>query len=491
MGASNSSAAQLFEPLIYPAMSPVPGERSPCLSWIGGRGTPATLFLISEHTLIHVPKFKKLVVIGGTESEIFVKDVVERLDIDKNEVKTVTMQDFKYANNYVFFEIFDPDKASKEQAEDSDEDAVPKIDMDGPATLSAQQYLRKLIYLFSEENRKYLQKTPSLLLTSTIKSQKNIIDWLGGGSIACTDHRMDEIYSNWNQGRINVFYQNSIISRGLDIPFYHTTFVYSCNFATPYWTAIRNHLQELLLKPAEDGADQAAEGEKYNLIREKIDDISRIINKIQLDETTNGLLRTAPVPGRYEDHIKLVIFSERHNSLVAGARCNGTTTIPVSTATPIEPLIGAIMRLIDPVMNPAANPAVRQLTPHAFKPVDVAEAKTLITQYMTNYEDVVETYNLPIEKVGFLILTHPNLIQGRRLSETALINVLLELTRHHIGKKTLQKVIMKMLEANLLKSSLSSSGELHRMYHINEVFLASLSDEKTRDELIRARLLAI
>ena len=186
MGAANTNAGELFEPLLYPAKAPFDSKRNPTLSWIGGRGTPSTLFAIAERTLIHVPKFKKLVVIGGTEAELFVKDVTERLEIDNSEVKTITMQDFKYANNYVFFEIFDPDRASKQNSpEENDDDAVSlNLDEDTTKTLTGPEYLRKLIYLYSEENRKYLQKTPSLLLTSTIKSQNSINDWLGGGSIS-------------------------------------------------------------------------------------------------------------------------------------------------------------------------------------------------------------------------------------------------------------------------------------------------------------------
>ena len=299
---------------------------------------------------------------------------------------------------------------------------------------------------------------------------------------------MDEIYTNWESGRVNVFYQNSIISRGLDIPFYHTTFVYSCNFATPYWTAVRNHLQEMLITPAEDGADQDAEQKKYNAIKERVDEITRIITKIQMDETTNGILRTAPVPGRYEDHVKLVIFSEKHAPLVAGARCNGVTTIPIATTTPIEPLVGIFRRLVDPVVCTPANTSIEHLTLRPFKPAGIPEAKDIIAQYMSNYEEAVESYNLPIEKVGTVILQHVALLAGRRISETALIAHILEKVNYHIGKKNIRKVIQRMIEGNILKSSISDSGALHRMYHINLTVLAAISDEQARSPTITALL---
>ena len=492
MGKASSNVTQIFEPLIYPAGSPFPGKTTPALSWMAGHGAHSTLFAISERTLMHVPKFKKLVVIGGTEAELFVKNVSERLEIEKNNVKTITMQDFKYANNYVFFEIFDPDRTSKKTVEEPDnEEEVPsKINADTPETLTAPAYLRKLIYLYSEENRKYQQKTPSLLLTSTIKSQTSINEWLGGGSIACTDHRMDEIRTNWETGRINVFYQNSIISRGLDIPFYHTTFVYSCNFATPYWTAMKNHLLEILATPVDDGADQAAEQEKFNAIKDRIEEISRIITKIQMDETTNGILRTAPVPGFFEDHIKLVVFSEKHSALVAGACCNGVTTIPVPTTTPIEPLIGIFRRLVDPVNCKPANPSVEQRSLRPFKPVGITEAKDIISQYMNKYEAEVESFNLPIEKVGYIILTHPGLVEGKRMKEAALVKYV-AIRATTITRSTIKKVIQRMVEGNLLKSSISKTKELRRMYCIRESVLATLMEGRTRPENIATLLSAL
>ena len=500
IGLANTNAAQLFEPLLYPAKSEFDENGGPSLAWIGGRTSgkpgPATLFAVAEHTLLYTPKFKKLVVVGGTEAEIFVKDVVERLEIDKNEVKTLTMQDFKYAKNYVFMEIYDPDKDKKVHPgdvldDDNDDDGTTSTDLSPKAaeTLSSQQYLWKFIHLYSETNRKYRQKTPFLILTSTTDSQKFLTDKLGGGSIACTDHRIDEIHNNHATGRGNVFYQNSIISRGLDIPFYHSTFVYACNFATPYWTAMRDYYQDLIMTPAEDGADQDAEQKKYEAVLAKIQEFNNVIRRIQMDETTNGILRTAPIIGKYEDHIKLVVYSERHKALVSGAQYNGTTLIPVPTTSPIEPLIAVMRRLIDPVIAKVADEKMEHLSIRPFHQSTVDQAKALITQHMTNYDEAIEAYNLPIDRIGYDILTNAYLAKGKHLAEDALITYCFSKVKGRIARKTIRQVILRMAEGNILKSAMSTgTGPLHRMYHINEVALAQFEASEARKDLILSLL---
>jgi len=393
-------------------------------------------------------------------------------------------------------EIYDPDKDKKVHPgeslddDDNESDGTGSSQSPGPAeTMTSQQYLWKFIHLYSETNRKYRQKTPFLILTSTTDSQKFLTDKLGGGSIACTDHRIDEIHNNHATGRGNIFYQNSIISRGLDIPFYHSTFVYACNFATPYWTAMRDHYQDLLLTPAEDGADQDTEEKKYELILTKIQELNNIIRHIQMDETTNGILRTAPIIGKYEDHIKLVVYSERHKALVSGAQYNGTTIIPVPTTAPIEPLIAVMRRLVDPVVAKVADEQMEHLSIRPFHSSTVDQAKALINQHMNNYEEALEAYNLPIDRVGYDLLTQPYLLDGKRLAEDVIVTHCFTRVKGRISKKTIRQVIIRLTEGNILKSMMSTgTGPLHRMYFINEIALARLQDTESRKDLILSLL---
>jgi hypothetical protein len=120
-----------------------------------------------------------------------------------------------------------------------------------------------------------------------------------------------------------------------------------------------------------------------------------------------------------------------------------------------------------------------------FRTAGIDEAKALITQHMNNYQEAIESYNLPIERVGTVILMQPALrINGSRLSEDALIRFCFARTTGRISKKTIRKVIIRMTETNILKSSMSTIGDLHRMYQINENVLSQLSDDANRKDVI-------
>jgi hypothetical protein len=239
-----------------------------------------------------------------------------------------------------------------------------------------------------------------------------------------------------------------------------------------------------MLRPAQDGADQAAEEKNYEALKNKIAELENVIRRIQMDETTNGILRTAPVPGKFEDHIKIVVYSERHKTLVSGAQYSGVTIIPVPTTTPIDPLISVFRRLIDPVITRVADEKADHIPVRPFRTADIAEAKTLITQHMNNYQEAIESYNLPIERIGSEILNQNSLLARKKYSEDALVNYCFQKTMSRINKKTIRKVIVRMTETNILKSSMSTIGELHRMYQINENVLSQLSDESTRKDII-------
>ena len=77
-----------------------------------------------------------------------------------------------------------------------------------------------------------------------------------------------------------MFYQNSTISRGLDVDQYNVLLVHDADFAQPYWSAA--------IESGEDGARD-------------------ILESIIMDETTNSVLRISPVKGGNENRPKIVI----------------------------------------------------------------------------------------------------------------------------------------------------------------------------------------
>lgn len=458
--AADSDASKIFEPFLYPA--------TPFLSWQGAANRPTSLFIISERTLFKIPKFQKLVLIGATESELFMDDLVKKLEIPKDEIKIFMVDQFKYAENYVFFEIFNPPSETPENKLELSLDPMGEI-------REPKKYFRRMIESFSENNRKHIQRISPLLLTATIESQNRIQERLGGGSISSTNHDISEVLKNWETGRINIFYQNSIISRGLDIPYYHLTFVHSCNFATPYWTAVKNFLEEEQLKPVPDGSDQIEEAKKYELRNQKIAEYKRIITRIQTDETTNGVLRTAPTPGRFENHIKLVFYMDHQAPLLNGAKYPGVQTVAYPTTTTLDTTISLIQRLVDPVTCASANPYKDYLKTQKFHSMSSSEAKEVISQYMSDYKQITESYNLPIEAVGIEVIRYLSSAK-HRLSEPAIVRRCYQKTSHRYTQGTIRKVLSRMVVARMLTSSMSGHEKLLKTYDLHESIRTLMKD---------------
>ena len=110
-----------------------------------------------------------------------------------------------------------------------------------------------------------------MALTGSKRKQEALVRSIGGISHASQEE--GEIGQQWNHqsGMVNVFTQNSTISRGLDVDQYNVLFVHDADFAQPFWSA----------------AIEAGE-----------DDAKDILDSIIMDETTNSVLRISPVVGR-------------------------------------------------------------------------------------------------------------------------------------------------------------------------------------------------
>ena len=87
---------------------------------------------------------------------------------------------------------------------------------------------------------------------------------------------------NYRGGYVNIFYQNSVVSRGLDVAQYNVICVHDTDFVQPYWDA------------ASDAGDENA---------------GAVLNSIMMDETTNSVLRISPIMGGNELQPKIVIIN--------------------------------------------------------------------------------------------------------------------------------------------------------------------------------------
>ena len=103
------------------------------------------------------------------------------------------------------------------------------------------------------------------------------------GGIAHGSQVEGEIGQLWNYrgGYVNIFYQNSVVSRGLDVDQYNVICVHDTDFLQPYLSAC-----------IETGEENAKD----------------ILDSIMMDETTNSVLRISPIRGHNELQPKVVII---------------------------------------------------------------------------------------------------------------------------------------------------------------------------------------
>ncbi len=157
---------------------------------------------------------------------------------------------------------------------------------------------------------------PVMVLTGSKKNQETLIKSIGG---ICHASQEGEIGQKWNHqsGTVNVFYQNSTISRGLDVDQYNVCCSYMMlTLLLPFWSAA--------IEAGEDSAED-------------------ILASIIMDETTNSVLRISPVVGCNQFHPKVVIIPRndlwkiRHIcDQVLDRKCDGRTPDIEDIATLIK-----------------------------------------------------------------------------------------------------------------------------------------------------------
>jgi hypothetical protein len=227
---------------------------------------PATLRLIANEELrIREPPQSKMIIIGSTRAEMFAKSTGK-------ETAVIRVKTFPFSENFLFVVI----KPTE--------------------TESYLNGIEKTLKEASKVNEKF--RYPSLVLTGTEKQQGRLMHVLGG--IAKGSKEENRIGQQWNRkgGGMNIFYQNSVISRGIDVEFYTRLFVHTTSFASPYWMAVS--------EVAEEEGDEELATRAYG-----------ILDAITMDETTNSVLRISPVRRDpktvtpvelFEDKIPKVVF---------------------------------------------------------------------------------------------------------------------------------------------------------------------------------------
>jgi hypothetical protein len=244
------------EPLLFP-------YRKKQFMWQGHH--PSILRMIAnEEQRIRDPPNSKMVIIGSTRAEMFAKSTGA-------ETATIRVKTFPFSENFLFIVVKPGEK---------------------------ETYISSLEKVLSEASKvNDLFRYPSLILVGTERQQLRLLQKMGGISKGSKEE--NRIGQQWNRkaGVMNIFYQNSVISRGIDVEFYTRLFVHTTSFANPYWTAVA--------EVAEDEGDEELATRAYG-----------IIDAITMDETTNSVLRISPVRRDLETVTQTELFEDRIPKLV-------------------------------------------------------------------------------------------------------------------------------------------------------------------------------
>ena len=198
----------------------------------------------------------KILIIGNTLAELFGKSLGDAVVLE--------IQEFKYRKNYVVVAI-----------DSGDEDAY-RGDVK-----NQRLKIRKIMKAVADDPDSKTRR-PIMALVGSKEHQERLMRSLGG--IAHASQEEGEMGQQWNHrgGYVNIFYQNSVVSRGLDVPQYNVICVHDTDFIQPYWAAAR------------DAGDENA---------------GAMLNSIMMDETTNSVLRISPIMAGNELQPKIVIIT--------------------------------------------------------------------------------------------------------------------------------------------------------------------------------------
>lgn len=247
--------SDLVSPIFEPLLFPYENRR---LHWAGSNHVKLFMIANEEHRIVDVPDKTKLVIIGDTRADLLVKEL-------DRECTTIVVPKFPFSDQFILVTL------PVENAEDRQ---------------------KKMKYIFRKLNPdpNDCVRVPSLVLTASKKEQERLVNTFK--SIAVMSEKEGRDGQRWNHayGGMNVFYTNSVISRGIDVEFYDVIFIYGSNFANPYYEALRAYSYE------EYGEDDFS--------------AHMMIDNIAIDETTNCLLRISPTKAHNDKKARIVFIAE-------------------------------------------------------------------------------------------------------------------------------------------------------------------------------------
>ena len=280
---STGNPIQYLQPFLFPAQN--------LLVWQQGshpNSPKQILYLMSSHTPMFEPEFTRMLVIGATESEIFVDQIR-----GNRSVCRVDLEIFPFAENYTLL-VAVADRPAQQEA-----------------------IVRQLMARLLERNRAALRNNkpivPFAAVTATREKQQALVNSMAphGKIMSLGEHdTRDDVVRYYEQGYPVAFYNNGTIARGVDLPEYDILFFVDGGFATPRFTALEACAVAL--------SDESSI-KRYRNIR---------VSKVA-DECTNSVYRTSPLYTRKSDSGKILVISKIHLGLVYKSLYKDSVVIPV------------------------------------------------------------------------------------------------------------------------------------------------------------------
>jgi ribosomal protein S25 len=195
--------------------------------------------IMNMEWIAKLPENAKILVIGATLAELFIKDI---------EGSIVEVKDFRYADRFTVVAI-------------KSTEGKPNI----------TELVKEIA-----GNEEAMARCPVLVLTGSKRSQSSAGNRIGVVHKSTNERGVGQKW-NWFAGLPNLFYQNSVISRGIDIDWYNVLIAMDTNFAQPFWR---------VCDPL-------------------------IADRIIADETTNSVLRISPTRRRDLHCAKVICIAEQ------------------------------------------------------------------------------------------------------------------------------------------------------------------------------------
>ena len=156
-------------------------------------------------------RIKRLLSSGLRNRELYVREAAGE-DFEKT-TKIIEINKFKYSGNFIIIKLSSEDKKTE--------------------TKMMFRLMNILNRYNEDKDREGSPVIPFLILESSKSKQDSVNKHFKSRSITSTNDSESDQFFNWETGKANIFYSNSTLSRGLDIPFYDVIFADSLNFSIP------------------------------------------------------------------------------------------------------------------------------------------------------------------------------------------------------------------------------------------------------------------